>query len=282
MQDAREALKSVGFGEYEAAAYCALLAESPANGYQVSRRSGIPRAKVYECLERLVARGAAQPVQTSARGARTYAPTDPETLMKAMQETVLSSFGTARGALKRIQSDARFVEVLWRVASKRDLIERGRTIARNADSTLHVALWSGEFGAILDDLVAAAERGVRMALILYDQHEGLNRLQEMGVGAVPHSLSKRKAVSSMGRQFVLVADYEQSIIGSVFAGDDVEGVYTMNRGLVTNAVDLVNHEIYVERMVREVGKPISDRYGRYLDGLDAFGCPVDAAAGGEP
>ena len=48
----------------------------------------------------------------------------------------------------------------------------------------------------------------------------------------------------------------------------------MNRGLVTNAIDLVNHEIYVERMVSEVGAPINERYGTNLEKLDAFDCPI--------
>jgi sugar-specific transcriptional regulator TrmB len=60
IRDTYEALMAVGFGDYEARAYCALLLQSPANGYQVAKQSGIPRGKIYECLERLVARGAAR------------------------------------------------------------------------------------------------------------------------------------------------------------------------------------------------------------------------------
>lgn len=39
MQEALEALIATGFSEYEARAYCALLAQSPANGYQMAKRS---------------------------------------------------------------------------------------------------------------------------------------------------------------------------------------------------------------------------------------------------
>jgi len=51
---------AVVFGDYEARACCVLLLQSPANGYQVSQQGGIRRGKIYECLERLVARGAAR------------------------------------------------------------------------------------------------------------------------------------------------------------------------------------------------------------------------------
>ena len=65
IKDAREALMALGFSNYEAKAYCALLTRSPANGYQVAQESGIPRAKIYECLQRLVNRGAAIQVETT-------------------------------------------------------------------------------------------------------------------------------------------------------------------------------------------------------------------------
>ncbi|MEJ2150164.1 MAG: helix-turn-helix domain-containing protein, partial [Chloroflexota bacterium] len=51
-------LVAVGFTEYEAKVYVALLQEYPATGYQISKKSGVPRSMVYEALGRLHARGA--------------------------------------------------------------------------------------------------------------------------------------------------------------------------------------------------------------------------------
>ena len=68
LEHAYKSIKAIGFGEYEARAYCALLAQSPANGYQISVHSGVPRAKVYEVLDRLVFRGAAVRVETAVTG----------------------------------------------------------------------------------------------------------------------------------------------------------------------------------------------------------------------
>ena len=50
----------------------------------------------------------------------------------------------------------------------------------------------------------------------------------------------------------------------------------MNLGLVTNAVDLVNHEIYLERVMVAAGKPITEIFGRDLDKLDPFAPPTDS------
>jgi hypothetical protein len=71
---------------------------------------------------------------------------------------------------------------------------------------------------------------------------------------------------------------ERCITGSIFGQNQVEGVFSMNRGVVANAVDLVNHEIYVERLVSEVGRPVWEVFGKDLDGLNAFDRPRAAAA----
>lgn len=273
LQNARRALEALGFGANEARAYCALLGKSPLNGYQVSQISGIPRAKVYESLERLVARGAAVPVETLDSEARLYAPADPAELVSRIEEGFSSAFKHARQALEKFQDNPQVVETLWRVTSQPDLVARGRKLVKSARKTLHIAVWDTEFEALLPGLLAAAERDVRIALVLYSEHEGLAALQERCAGAIRHSHSKRQAVPLMGRQFVLVADRKRCITGSIFPDSNVEGVFTLNLGLVTNAVDLVNHEIYLERVVLALGKALFAVFGPQLEHLDPFEGP---------
>jgi len=273
MKDTYEAIMAIGFGDYEARAYCALLSCAPANGYQIAREGGIPRAKVYECIEKLVARGAAVRVESMDKDVKLFAPTDPKALVDGIEENMSAACGKAREALDRYRSDPGVVEVLWRVVSRRDLVARGMKLTREARKALHVALWAEEFDALLPDLVDAAERGVKTALILYSPHKGIEKLEKLGVGAVRHGKSKTKLVPVMGRQFALVADMERCITGSIFPDDDVEGVFTLNRGLVTNVVDLVNHEIYLERIMAEIGKPVWDVFGKDLGKLNPFDPP---------
>ena len=65
-------LRDLGFGEYEARAYLALLQTSPMNGYEVSKASGLPRANVYGVLQKLEDRGAV--VRVDAPEGTRYAP----------------------------------------------------------------------------------------------------------------------------------------------------------------------------------------------------------------
>ena len=58
MQRIIEQLQQLGFSQYEAQAYLALLKENPANGYELAKNSGIPRPNIYPVLQKLEDRGA--------------------------------------------------------------------------------------------------------------------------------------------------------------------------------------------------------------------------------
>ena len=57
MEELIAQLKEMGFTEYEAKAYTALVQQSHVSAYQVSKNSGIPRARVYDILNILVDKG---------------------------------------------------------------------------------------------------------------------------------------------------------------------------------------------------------------------------------
>ena len=78
MADIAGLLQQLGFSEYEARAYLALLQRNPLNGYELAKASGLPRANVYAVLQKLEERGAVIRLDMPS-GAR-YAPVAPAEL----------------------------------------------------------------------------------------------------------------------------------------------------------------------------------------------------------
>ncbi len=70
MADITALLQQLGFSEYEARAYLALLQRNPLNGYELAKVSGIPRANVYAVLQKLDERGASTSIRRAGRGTR--------------------------------------------------------------------------------------------------------------------------------------------------------------------------------------------------------------------
>ncbi len=77
-------LGAIGFTEYEAKVYLALLKDHPATGYQLSKQAGIPRSMVYEALGRLDVRGAV--LKTEEAKATLYRPMPPDALLDRLAE----------------------------------------------------------------------------------------------------------------------------------------------------------------------------------------------------
>ena len=273
LETAYEAIKAIGFGDYEARVYCALLARSPANGYQVSSRSGVPRAKVYETLNRLVLRGAAVRVETANKDARVYVAVDPKILIDNLQTQMNEAYNQAQSVLHHLQHEPDVIEFFWRITSREDLVNRALELVDSAEKSLHVALWAEEFDAVYNSLIRADDRSVRLAVMLYSNHAGLCKLQEKKAGAILHGKNKQQVVPELGRQFMLASDRKKCITGAIFEDGTMDGVFSMNRGLISNTIDLVNHEIYVERMLDEVGTPVFQLYGGDMKGLNSFDPP---------
>src|SRR5690625_1672666 len=100
--DAPALMKKLGFGEYEARAYIALLQHGPGSGYSIARAAGIPRANVYGVLDKLVQRAAAQRYR-SKRGMH-YSPTPPDTLLDGIDEQHRAVMETAGQALRNLSA----------------------------------------------------------------------------------------------------------------------------------------------------------------------------------
>ena len=80
---------TLGFTEYEAKAYVALLQLGTATGYQIAKASGVPRSMIYQSLDKLAARGAVL-TQSSAELVR-YAPVPPDELLRRAKERLAAA-----------------------------------------------------------------------------------------------------------------------------------------------------------------------------------------------
>ncbi|KKM12101.1 hypothetical protein SY88_05040 [Clostridiales bacterium PH28_bin88] len=97
-----KALQDLGFTGYEAATYLALVLRHPATGYELSKSSGVPQAKVYETLPRLVERGAVvglggDPVK--------YVPIPPRQLIKKLRESFEHAAQEVETGLARLRNN---------------------------------------------------------------------------------------------------------------------------------------------------------------------------------
>lgn len=208
-------LQKLGFTEYEARAYLALLDGGDLNGYEIAKAAGIPRANVYAVAAKLLQRGAAQRLQSTA-GQR-YAAVPPERLLSRIETGHKRLLSAARTALAQRPQP----QLPTAVFTLRDdeLLTQARQCIDACEQDLLIALQPAGAAQLADALRHAHERGVAITTLCMelcaaecDGCQGDIYRYQMAPADALHWL-------------VLVADQRSALIGQLSA-TSIEGVVT--------------------------------------------------------
>lgn len=241
-----EELQRLGMSGYEAKAYVALVAAgAPANGYEVAKRSGVPRSTVYETLGKLVGRGAAYEVRADVEGVG-YVPLPPDSLIDRMRRDFDSSLAQLEADLPGVVSPEQ-AQLVHSVNERVALVARACDIVTAAKSELFVSGWPDDLAEVKPDVRAAEDSGVQVNAVVFG-----NDSDPVG-WTTEHRYSSPEVVeANLGRRLlVVVADRERAVIGGL-TGDRTWGLYTDDPATVLLAVDYVRHDIAMH--------VIADRY----------------------
>jgi HTH-type transcriptional regulator, sugar sensing transcriptional regulator len=157
-------LIALGFSELEAEAYLFLLRESPATGYRVAQGLGRTAANTYKALESLEERGAIQVEEAESRLCR---PVPPDTLLHAMEATFLRHREHAAEALRQVTPPVADNGV-FRMKSGAQVFEKCRVILDTAEQVVLIDAFAAPLGVLRQSIAAALDRGVRIALLVYE------------------------------------------------------------------------------------------------------------------
>jgi predicted transcriptional regulator len=238
------ALQVLGFGDYEARAYLALVKRSPLNGYELAKASGVPRANIYAVLERLSARRAVVRVDEPA-GSR-YAPVPPAELLRRLGGEFQAVAEETSRALEALSAAAEH-EAVWNLRGYAAVLDQARTAIRAAQRSLLVAIRPEEARALRDDLAAAHARGVDVTTLCMAACA-----QECG-NCEGRVYRYHVASSDGARRLVVVPDGAEVLAGEVLPDDEASAVKTRQRLLVDVSSAYIRHSIALATVVEDLG-----------------------------
>jgi len=158
-----EILQGLGFSPYESKAYLALLSgKSPAGGYEIARRAGIPSSKIYETLERLAAKGAVSALEGEAT---TYVPVPVAVLsaqLKREAALLADSLVTQLSESKSVKDFS-----FWNLSGPVAVFARAIVLIAQAEKEVLLQAWFSEIEPLQEELRQAASSGVRISIIAY-------------------------------------------------------------------------------------------------------------------
>jgi sugar-specific transcriptional regulator TrmB len=158
-----EGLQQLGFTDYEARAYLALARAHPATAYEVSKRSGLPRANVYSVLRQLEIKGAIQPVTENPLR---YAPRDAEEFFGRHAETT-SALCQEVARRVRAQSRPDAMSYVLSCEGEAEIHDKVEQLIAAAAESVWIKAPDRLIEPHLPALRQAAARGVQVILVIY-------------------------------------------------------------------------------------------------------------------
>lgn len=260
------ALQELGLTLTEAKIYLGLLAHNPANGYRITKTTGVPSAKVYEGLERLTGRG----LVASVEGTKEYVPLPLEEFLSErharLGEVSELLRSTVKKQLQRVQG-----ELLWHGKGYEAALKRASDLIEASHSTVLLSAWPGEFERLNAGLEASLKRNVTVSAIVFAPLETcLSLLTPLQTYANFH-LFPHAALSTTylrhGHQANLVVDDEATLMMDGSQGNEWTGVWTANPAVVRTVANYIRHDIYINKLYFEMGELLRRRYGQALEVL---------------
>lgn len=224
-------MTGLGFSPYESRAYVALVGENPLTGYELSGRSGIPRSKVYECIERLKRKGLILPVEGNPVR---YVPVPPSELVRRLSGEFESSVRTLETLLsERTQTDG--VDYIFNISGYEEIIGKASEMIREAHSELDLSLWDVEINGLTENLTCAMEKGVHVRLISFGESPFENAEIYRHRPLVDGEFN--------GRWITVVKDRSEVLTGECSDEKGSIAAWTRNRSLVFISLKYIEHEI---------------------------------------
>jgi sugar-specific transcriptional regulator TrmB len=194
-----EKLRQLGWSEYEAKAYLALLRQNPATGYRIARESGVPTAKVYEAVARLVERGAAQLLPAPAGETSQYVPVPPEEVMAGLRARHARMLDELSRELAALRVPAPGTPAAAWLRGRAPVLGRASALLSLAQKSVALAVPAGWESALRADLDDLRSRRVRLDRV---------------------TLAPEAVETADAALFVLVVDGAEALVGTLGAPTD--------------------------------------------------------------
>ncbi len=273
MKQSIEELQALGLSRNEARVYLSLLDYHPVTGYELGKRTGIPRSVIYDVLNRLVERGA---VYATAAEPVKYVPVPPAKFLDSLQAEFDRSVTVLREQLSRTRP-SESLEYIYHLKGARNVRKEIRRLIDQAEHELLLELWLLQYEELREALRAAQRRGVRIFTMLFSGE----RTVELG-HVFYHDYLPLEVVETRlkGRHAIVVRDNSETLIGKLIQEERSWAVITIDPILVMVAREFIIHDIMIDLLVREFGREQLDRV--WLSHPDIHGIVLDRLSTASP
>ncbi len=271
---AYEDLQSMGFTSYEARVYLALVANPGVTGYEVSKHSGVPRAKVYEVLEGMVRSGT---VLTTEEDRQLYRPLPHRLLLSRHRGQMEEAMSRLEHAFAEIEVEEEEPQLVT-LRGYDPVIDMAQRMCDEAIDSILASGFPQDLRRIQEPLARAEQRGIKVYILQFgDEDMGLKN-------QFFHEISpmQNRQVKQYGRWFAVLRDVKEALMAGVGENSSTSALWTEHMGVVMPLAMWIQHDIGVNVIAEEAGPELSQEMSQKMNNrlaeLWQLGLPVDDSA----
>lgn len=241
-------LKKLGYTEYESKAYIALVQQQHATAYQVSKHSGVPRARIYDTLDSLAEKGLVMKEEVANQ--ITYRPIPIDIFLQKTTDSWQQNISFLTIELTKLEQQQKQVEKKLLVLKNEEMIvSYCRKLLKKAKKRIVLSMWDSMYELLREDIEQAAQ-DVRIQGMTLHVKAPLETLDQ-------HRLTYFTENKNSKQWFILSVDGEEMVYGasldaepSAFYTDDAAHIYLLE--------DYIWHDVLVNRLVQRNNDNLED------------------------
>ena len=242
-------LKKIGLTTHESKTYFCLLECGPCTGYEVSKKSCLPKSNTYAALNNLVKKNFA------------YKSEGPTTIFKArdFKEISHNLVSDLKTGLKYISdnlpktndSNNRFISI----TGNSKILNKIDHMIDKAQKHISIDMWREEFDYFQDRLLFAKDRGIKMTIIVigHVSEEEKNMFQ-----SIYEHYRDEEWLEDGFRDINIISDGNYSL-SATLGHNSCQGVFSGNKSFVTLAESAFRHDIYIEELKNIYGNELNEK-----------------------
>ncbi|MBU7316955.1 TrmB family transcriptional regulator [Paenibacillus oleatilyticus] len=245
MEDVFKELQKLGFSPYECKAYVGLLKSHPVTGYEISKRSGVPRSMIYEVLGKLMDKGAVHLVPSEPVK---YAPVPADEWIGRLRKQFDQSFAYLEKSLMMLQQE-REMDVIWHIRSDESVMNEIADLIGRAEKELWLSVWEPQVPEVKASVERHLRRGVPVFSVLFGAPE-----TQIGTTFHHDYMTPEVVKERTGGYLTIAARDGEEVLIANFSGESTTwAVKTHDPALVLVATEYVRHDIMIEEITAQFG-----------------------------
>ena len=240
MKQLIEQFKTMNFSEYEAKAYISLVKQGTVTAYQVSKDSGIPRARIYDVLNNLVEKGIV--IKEEIDEAMQYSPLAVDVFLQKVQTTWQQNFKEVSTSLKEIETiDITPTNRVMTLKDKEMILSYCQALLKKAKKRIVISMWQDMYELLKTDLEEAAKHVTIKGLTIHVDNP-ISQIES-------HRPTEFTEKTTSEHWFIVSIDAQEMIYGPSLAARNM-AFYTNDPVHIYLLEDYIWHDVLVNRMVK--------------------------------